>query len=342
VALLRSLLHALRALLLSRHRLVLENLALRQQLIVLRRAVKRPNVTDGDRLFWLALRKFFRGWQDCLLIVKPATVLRWHSKGWRAYWRRKSQPRRIGRPTVGWQLARLIRRLSLENVTWGAPRIHDELRLLGHDVGESTVARYMAKHRNRGDGQGWMNFLRNHLNVTVACDFFVVPTVTFKLLYAFVILSHDRRRIVHVAVTPHPTAAWTACQVKEAFPGGEEPRYLLRDNDSIYGEDFARTIEAMGIEQIRTSHRSPWENPYCERVIGTLRRECTDHIIALGERHLQRVLREYVDGYYNTARTHLSLDGNAPIPRTRESAPAVELQSTPVLGGLHHRYTPAA
>ena len=186
-----------------------------------------------------------------------------------------------------------------------------------------------------------MTFLRNHMKVTAACDFFVVPTITFKLLYVFVVLSHDRRQIVHVAVTAHPTAEWTARQVVEAFPE-QEPRYMVRDRDSIYGLAFSRQLAAMDIEDIRIAPRSPWENPFCERVIGTLRRECTDHVIALGERHLQHVLREYVEQYYNVERTHMSLDGNAPIPRAVAPVPAAELRAIPVLGGLHHKYTVAA
>ncbi len=340
---LTTLLWMLRALVLPRQRLILENMALRQQLIVLRRSVKRPRLRDSDRRFWIAVSRVFPAWRQCLLIVQPETILRWHRRGWRWYWRRKSRGRRPGRPAIGWKLARLIRRLSLENVTWGAPRIHAELLLLGYKVGESTVARYMARHRHVGRGQSWMTFLRNHMKVTAACDFFVVPTIVFRLLYVFVVLSHDRRRIIHVAVTAHPTAAWTARQLVEAFPGdGTEPRFLLRDNDCIYGEDFTRMVKAMAIEQIRTAFRSPWENPYVERVIGTIRRDCTDHVLVLGERHLLAVLREFVEQYYNTSRTHLSLDGNAPIARSRAPIPAAELLATPVLGGLHHRYTAAA
>ncbi len=322
--------------------LVLENLALRQQLNVARRSVKRPALTNADRLFWIGMVEVFPGWRDALALVKPETVLRWHSKGWRAYWRWKSEARRRGRPPIGWKLVRLIHRLSLENPAWGAPRIRNELLLLGHDVGESTVSRYMARNRFRGRGQGWMTFLRNHMKVTAACDFFVVPSITFRSLFVFVVLSHDRRVIRHIAVTAHPTAEWTARQIVEAFPGGEEPERLLRDNDRIYGEEFIRQVKAMAIKELRTPYRSPWCNPYAERVIGTLRRECSDHVIALNAQHLERVLRDYVANFYNPARPHLSLGGNSPLPRTRETSPANDVIATPVVGGLHHTYRRAA
>ena len=336
------LLLALRRLGHDRTRLVLENAALRHQLAVLKRSVSRPRIEDSDRLFWIGMRRMLVEWQDCLLFVKPETVVRWHRRGWRYYWRRKSKPRTQGRPPISFALIHLIKRLSRANVTWGAPHIRDELALHGHDVAASTVARYMEKHRSPDRARCWRTFIRNHMPVTAACDFFVVPTLTFKLLYGFVVLSHDRRRIVHVGVTVHPTAEWTARQVTEAFPGdGTEPRLLLRDRDSIYGDAFIRQVHAMGIRQLVTAHKSPWQNGYAERVIGSIRRECLDHIIPMGQRHLLRTLQEYAR-YYNESRTHRSLDGNAPVPRPRAAAPAVELVAEPVLGGLHHRYRGAA
>ncbi len=332
------LLLLLRACLRSRHHLVLENLALRQQLNVARRSVKRPRLTDADRRFWIAMVAIFPAWRDALCLVKPGTVLRWHRKGWRAYWRWKSKARRCGRPTIGWKLVRLIHRLSMENPTCGAPRIRNELLLLGHDVGESTVPRYMVRHRCRGRGQGWMTFLKNHLKVTAACDFFVVPTATFRNLFVFVVLSHDRRHIRRIAVTLKPTAEWTARQILQAFPGGDEPELLLRDNDRIYDEEFSRVMKAVAIREVRTPFRSPWRNPCAERVIGTLRRECADHVIAISAQHLERVLREYVGMYYKPARPHLSHDGNSPLARTPEATPVDDVVATPVLGGLHHTY----
>jgi transposase InsO family protein len=277
-----------------------------------------------------------KDWQSALVFVKPETVIRWHRKGWKYYWRRKSKPKKLGRPPISFKLIHLIRRLSIQNPLWDAPHIHDELALLGHDVAESTVAKYMVHTPSPEKQQSWRTFLKNHLGVTAACDSFTVPTLTFKTLYCFVILAHDRRRIVHVGVTQHPTEEWAVRQVLEAFPGDRsEPRYLIRDRDSTYGSSFRRQVDAMGIEQVVSGRKCPWQNPYCERVIGSIRRECTDHVIPLGERHLQRILNEYVT-YYNEARTHLSLNGNSPLERVIEITGRVA--SKPVLGGLHHRY----
>ena len=220
----------------------------------------------------------------------------------------------------------------------GASRITAELVKLGHQVSEATVEKYRVHHRDPDRGQRWTTVVRNHLGVTAACDFFVVPTLTFKLLYGFVVLSHDRRRNLHVGVTAHPTAEWTAQQLREAFPGdGTEPRFLLRDNDAIYGESFEECVCSLGLTQLLTAHQSPWQNAHVERTIGTFRRECLDHILPMGERHLLRTLLAHVD-YYNTSRTHQSLDGDAPVSRQTESAPAFDLISEPVLGRLHNRY----
>ena len=335
---LTALLGLLRAALADRQRLLLENAALRHQVAVLKRSVSRPRLDDSDRLFWIALRRLHREWKDWLLFVRPETVMRWHRKGFAYYWARRSKPRKIGRPAIGWPLVTLIRRLSRENVLWGAGRIADELAKLGHQVSEATVEKCRVRHRDPQRGQRWSTFLRNHASVTAACDFFVVPTLTFKLLYGFVVLSHDRRRILHVAVTAHPTAEWTAQQLREALPAdGTEPRFLLRDNDRIYGEAFSEAVRTLGLEQLLTGYKSPWQNALVERGIGTIRRECLDHILPLGERHLLRTLQEYVE-YYNSSRTHSSLDGDAPVSRFTEPAPAFELVGEPVLGGLHTRY----
>ena len=234
----------------------------------------------------------------------------------------------------------LIKRLSRENILWGAPRISDELMHLGYDVCSTTVAKYMPPRcSDEPTRQKWRTFIANHMPVSAACDFFTVPTLTFKVLYVFVVLSHDRRRILHFNVTTNPTAAWTAHQLVEAFPCGEEPKFLHRDRDAIFGDAFRKTVKALGIKEVISAKRSPWQNPFVERVIGSIRRECTNHIIALGEDHLRRVLNEYVD-YYNRSRTHLSLDGNAPVARRVE--PAGDVVAEPVLGGLHHRYRRAA
>jgi transposase InsO family protein len=234
----------------------------------------------------------------------------------------------------------LIRRMSVENVTWGAPRIKDELTLLGHEVAVSTVAKYMVRRRESEPDQTWKTFLRNHMAETAACDFFVVPTVTFQRLYCFVVMSLDRRRILHVNVTRNPTAEWVARQIVEAFPGdGWVPRFLQRDRDGAYGWAFRRKLRVMGIDELVSAPRSPWQNAYVERLIGSIRRECTNLIIPMGETHLLRTARAYVE-YYNSDRPHQSLDGNAPTPRAVEDFG--EVVATPVLGGLHHRYSRAA
>ena len=260
----------------------------------------------------------------------------------RAYWRRKSKAMKIGRPAIGWELVALIHRISRENPLWGAPRIAQELAVLGHEVGETTVAKYMVKHRPPDRGQRWRTFLRNHMDTTIACDFFTVPTVMFRSLFVFVVLHHGTRRILQVGVTQHPTAEWAGQQLVDAIgPGAPEATLLLRDRDGVYGDLFQKKAKALGLKQIVTPRRSPWCNGFCERVIGTIRRECTDHVIPLGERHLLRLLDEYV-AYYNSGRCHQSLDGDAPVSRHRWSADDGEVQATPVLGGLHHVYSRAA
>ena len=327
-----------RLLLKDRSQLALENIALRQQLAVYKRTVTRPKIEDRDRIFWLSIMGMLKEWKEALVFVQPRTVVRWHRKGFAYYWRRKSRAK-PGRPPISMALIMLIRRLSQENVLWGAPRIRDELALLGHDLAESTVAKYMVKSQTTEPSQSWKAFIANHMAESAACDFFVVPTLTFDLLFCFVVLSHDRRRILHINVTANPTAIWTARQLTEAFPFDSKPKYLHRDRDSIFGWEFQRCVESLGIEQIVSAARSPWQNAFVERVIGTIRRECTDHIVPLSEAHLRRVLREYID-YYNESRTHQSLDGNAPEPR--DVALVGDVVGAPVLGGLHHRYSRAA
>ena len=324
----------------GRAALVAENLALRQQLAVLRRQAKRPQLRQRDRIFWVWLRRFWAGWRSALVLVQPDTVVGWHRQGFKLYWRWKS--RKTGRPQIDPEMRSLIRRMSMENPLWGTPRVQAELRLLGFDVAESTVAKYMVKRRPGPPSQSWRSFLKNHRDCTAACDFFVVPTITFRLLFCFVILGHGRRRILHFNVTEHPSARWTAQQMVEAFPAdGTEPRYLLRDRDSIYGSFFKQRVKNMGIKEVLIAPRSPWQNPYCERVIGSIRRECTNHVIVMNAVHLRKILSEYKD-YYNGVRPHCSLDGDAPTGRPVESATRGTVVAIPQVGGLHHRYTRAA
>jgi putative transposase len=339
MALLRGVWCVLRLLLLPRGRLALENLALRQQLAVLRRSVPRPRLRPWDRLFWAWLSRCWAGWKDALLIVTPATVVGWHRQGFRLYWRWKSHGR-PGRPCIDAELRRLIRRMSLDNPLWGAPRIRAELRLLGLDVAASTVAKYMAR-RGRPASPTWRSFLANHADCLASVDFFVVPTVTFRLLYGFVVLCRERRRVAHFNATAHPTSQWIARQIQEAFPYDEAPRHLIRDRDAVYGGRFRECLGRMGVEEVLIALRSPWQNPYVERLIGSIRRECLDHVIVFDEAHLKRVLGSYFS-YYHTARTHRSLDDNAPCPRAVEPPGRGRVVAIPQVCGLHHRYTRVA
>ena len=330
----------LRAFILGRAATAIENLALRQQVAVFKQSVKRPKLRPRDRLFWVLLSRLWRNWQSALAIVQPETVIKWHRKGFQLYWRWKSRAGKPGRPPTKQEIRELIRRMSRENSTWGAPRIVFELALLGHDLAEQTVAKYMVRTR-KPPSQTWRTFLANHVPDIVACDFFTVPTVTFRVLYVFIVLRHDRRRVVHFNVTEHPYAEWTAQQIINAFPYEEAPRFLIPDRDDIYGDYFTKRVVGMGIEEAPIAPRSPWQNPYCERVIGSLRRECLDHVIVVSERHLYRILADYLD-YYHHSRPHLSLDRNSPTPRAVERTSLGDGVSIPQVGGLHHRYMRAA
>jgi transposase InsO family protein len=318
----------------SPRRLEVENLFLRHQLnIALRGAPHRPRLCGSDRalLVWMTWL-----WPSLLAlsrVVQPDTILRWHRAGFRAYWRWKSRGR-PGRPRVSRELRELIQRMSKENPLWGAPRIHGELLKLGFEIAESTVSKYMIRRRGP-PSQTWQTFLRNHAEAIAAIDLCVVPTLTFGGLFAFLVLGHGRRQLLWFAVTRHPTAEWLAQQIVEAFPWGTAPTYLVRDNDRAYGQAFTRRLRTMGIRDRPTSLRSPWQNPYAERLIGTLRRECLDHVLIFGERHLRRILALY-SLYYNQTRTHLGLGKDAPLPRPVQRHGTVV--ATPILFGLHHRY----
>jgi transposase InsO family protein len=315
--------------------LALENLALRQQLTILKRNRPHVRLKKGDRLFWACLSHFWQNWRESLILVKPETVVRWHRRGFAIYWTRLSK-HHAGRQGTSKEFRDLVRKMADANPTWGSPRIHGELLKLGIKISERTVARLMPKKRNP-PSQTWRTFLDNHVRDLVSIDFFVVPTATFRVLFVLVVLAHDRRRVVHFNVTEHPTARWTGEQIIQAFPGGSEPRYLLRDRDSIYGSEFRERIRATGIEEIRTAPRSPWQNPFCERLIGSVRRDCLNHVIILGESHLRKILARYFD-YYHKYRTHLSLDKDAPERRPIQDAKLGEVIEIPEVGGLHHHY----
>jgi transposase InsO family protein len=293
----------------SRTSLEAENLVLRHQLNVLRRKSPARIAFSGlDRMVFAGLYALAPNVLDALKIVKPDTVIRWHRAGFRAYWRWKSRARG-GRPRTAAEIRRLIREISIANPIWGAPRIHGELLKLGIEVGQTTVAKYMAKRR-RPPSQGWKTFLCNHADGIASMDLFVVPTVSFRLLYGLLILQHARREVLWLAVTAHPTAEWIARQFTESVGWGDAPRYVVRDRDRVYGSDFIRRVRAMGIRDRPTSARSPWQNGYAERLIGSIRCECLDHVVVFGERHLSNLLRSYQQ-YYNEWRTHLSLDKDA-------------------------------
>jgi transposase InsO family protein len=301
----------------GRAALQLELIALRHQLATMKRTSRRPSLRPTDRLLWVLLSRLLPNWREMLVIVKPETVIGWHRKGFRLYWTWKSRRRRGGRPPIPCDVRALISRMSRENPLWGAPRIHGELLKLGIEVSEATVSKYLAR-LPKPPSQTWRIFLRNHAKALASIDFFVLPTATFRLLMVFIVLHHERRQIVHFGVTANPTAAWVAQQITEAFPWDTSPRYMIRDRDSVYGAAVRAKVKAMGIEEVVTAPRSPWQNPFVERMIGSIRRECLD--------------------YYHRSRTHLSLGKDSPVSRPVENAKAGEVIALPQVGGLHHRY----
>ena len=319
--------------------LVAENLALRHQLSCLEHRGKRPRLRPVDRALWALLSRLWGRWQEVLVMVKPATVVAWHRKGFKLFWRWKSRRRGPGRPRVPVEVQRLVAEMAATNVGWGAPRIHGELLKLGVEISESTVLRYMPKRKPPpGSRQRWRTFLHNHVHEALAIDFAVVPTITFDIMYVFFVLSVDRRRILHFDVTRHPTAEWTAQQVVEARAFETPARFLFRDNDKIYGARFRDRVDGLGLTQVKTAFRSPWQNPFAERWIGGLRRDCLDHVIAVNERQLRRVITSYVR-YFHEDRTHLGLEKDTPIPRGGEPPSRGEILAFPRVGGLHHRYS---
>jgi putative transposase len=320
----------------SRASLCLENLALRHQVAIYKQAVPRSRLHPTDRLFWVWLSRLWSGWQNVLAFVQPRTVIAWQRKRFRAHWRRLSQGGTAGRPALAKEVRDLIRQMWQANPTWGSPRIVGALRKLGITVAKSTVEKYRTRPK-KPPSPTWKTFLKNHVQDLVALDFFVVPTVTFRVLFVLVILAHERRRIVHFNVTEHPTAEWTAQQVVEAFPWDEAPRYLLRDRDRIYGTHFRRRVHHMGINEVMTTPRSPWQNPYVERLIGSIRRECLEQVIVLHERHLQRLLTDYFT-YYHHWRTHLSLAMDCPKSRPIQPLDRGQVIAVPEAGGFHHHY----
>src|SRR6266852_5757036 len=298
---LTTLLATLSSIFRSRAALELENVALRHQIGVLQRSArKRPRLTPGDRLLWVWLSRIWSDWRLALVIVNPETGVAWHRAGFRLFWTWKVRRGQPGRPVICREIRDLIRKMCRENPGWGAPRIHGEL-------------------------------------LKLSIDFFTVPTIRFQVLYVFLVLAHDRRRIVHCNVTAHPSAEWTGQQLREAFPFDQLPRYLLRDRDAIFGDDFRGQVRDMGIQEVLCAPRSPWQSAYVERVIGSIRRECLDHVIVFHESSLRRTLASYFD-YYHRSRTHLSLGKDSPEPRPIQPLPMGSVVAVPQVGGLHHRY----
>src|SRR2546427_1054663 len=316
VTLLLHLLRLLPMLCSGHHQVALENLALRHQLAVYKKTVNRPKLLSSDRLSWVALSRVWAGWRQALVIVSPNTVLRWQRRRFREYWARLSARPTAGRPRVSSQIRALVGRMAQANPLWGAPRIHGELQKPGIEVAERTVSRLLSKRRTP-PSQTCRTSLATHVRDLVSIDFFTVPTVGLRVLFVLIVLAHHRRRVVHFNVTEHPTAHWTAQQIVDAFPDDTAPSYLLRDRDQVYGEQFRHRVKGMRIDEVLTAPHSPWQNPFAERLIGSIRRECLNHVLVLGEQHLRRILARYFS-YYHRARTHLSLDNDAPNGRPVE------------------------
>jgi len=336
------LLGTIRRLFQTRRSLLVENLLLRQQLVALNQRRPKPRLAMFDKLFWVLAQRLSSGWKQALIVVSPETVVRWHRAGFALYWRTISKARRVvGRKRISKEVCDLIFRMVAENPTWGAPRIHGELLMLGFDVSERTISRWMKRApRDPELAKRWLAFLRNHREAIAAMDFFTVPTITFGVLYCFFVIEHDRRRILHFNVTKHPASLWVVQQLREAFPFESSPRFLIFDRDSKYGAEVPAAVRSLNIRAVRTSFESPWQNGVAERWVESCRRDLLDHVIPVNERHLKRLLSDYVR-YYHEDRTHLGLGKGTPGGRTH-SLTSGRIYSQERIGGLHHRYDRAA
>jgi putative transposase len=334
----RSVCLALIAYVVSRFRphdsLRLEHMALRHQLAVYQHTVKRPQLSLSDRLFWSWLSRLWPGWQRALAFVQPRTVMAWQKKRFRDYWRQLSQSGTPGRPAIANEVRVLIQDRWRSHPLWGSPRIVGERRQLGIHVAQLTVEKYRPKRR-QPSSPPWKAFLHQHVKDLVACDFFTVPTTSCKVLFVFMLLAHERRRIRHFNLTEHPTAPWTSRQIVEAFPWASAPRDLLRDRDSIDSAAFQARVNNLDIAEVKIAPRSPWQHPDGERVIGSRRRDLLDPVVVLNARHLQRVLTAYLS-YDHRCRTHLSLEMDGPHPRAVEPPEGGQVMALPEVGGLHH------
>ena len=334
----RVLLPTLPALFRKQHELVVENLLLRHQIQIALRSRRRPPFKKMDRGFWLLVRRLYPAWRQHLVLVRPETVLRWHRHGWRLYWRWSSGTH-LGRPRLSSEIRELIATMASQNPLWGTERIRGELLKLGIPVSARSIRRYRRHRHSRPPSQSWRTFLTNHAEGIWAADLFVVQTLTFQTLYVLFFISHGRRQLVHFEVTSHPNAAWVWRQLIEATPWNCKPRFLIHDNDRVWGADFGRRTSGLGLQSVRTPIQAPRANAIAERWVRTIRRECLDHVIPISERHLRSVLMEFVD-YYNRDRTHRSLDLQPPNPRPASRQGVVTVR--PVLSGLHHVYERAA
>ena len=326
----------------TRRALLCENLVIRQQLVVLKRRCPRPHLKLLDKVFWVAVRRLWPNWKQALVVVTPETVVRWHRTGLRLHWKLISKVRRpMGRRPTPQEVRELIFRRVRQNPTWGAPHVHGELLMLGFDLSEGTVSRWIKRApRVPESAKRWLTFLRNHREAIAAMDFFAVPTITFGMIYCFFVISHDRRHILHFNVTKHPTSRWVVQQWREAFPFGSAPRFLLFDRDCKYGFEVPAAVRSLNMRPVRTSFESPWQNGMAERWVESCRRDLLDHILAVNERHLKRLLSEYVR-YYQEDRTHLGLRKDTPENRI-PSQGIGRVVSSARLGGLHHGYHRAA
>jgi putative transposase len=328
----------------SKSELIAENALLRQQLIILKRQVKRPTCTKTDRIILVLLARADRVWKQALFIVQPETVLRWHREAYRRFWRRRSKARATD-PRISLETVALIKELAVQNRLWGAERIRGELLKLGMQVCKRTIQKYMRSVRvPQPRGQKWSTFLHNHAKDVWACDFLQVSDLFFRSLFAFFIIELQSRRVIHVGVTRSPTDAWAAQQLREATPYRQTPKYLLCDNDSKFGSCFARVAATSAIDMLKTPYHAPRANAICERFLRSVRQECLDHLLILHERQLQRVLNAYV-AYFNRARPHQGIQQQ--IPESSGSSGSTQHEGTrvvavPILGGLHHDYQKVA
>ncbi len=320
----------------SRLTLQIEVLALRHQLAVYQGAGRRPRLGPADRILWAWLSRAWSGWQEVLVFVRPSTVISWQRKRFRDHWRRLSRQGKPGRPPVAKEIRALIRKMSCSNPAWGSPRIVGELRKVGIEVAKSTVEKYMVRRR-KPPSPTWRAFLANHAKNLVSIGFFTVATARFEILFVFLILAHSRRRVVHFNITAHPTARWTAQQVVEAFPWDTAPRFLLHDRDRTYGASFRRRVASMGIAEVLTAARSPWQSPYVERLIGSIRRECLDNVVVLSKLYLRRILNDYLS-HYHRWRCHRSLGMDCPEPRSVQPPEQGKVVEIVEAGGLHQHY----